>query len=73
MKRCPKCGCETFYATAHVTQDWLMDKHGNWIKTVSDCEEVKFFPDDMDLWECMDCGYTAAGSKFNVNIYDTTE
>lgn len=24
MKKCPKCGAETFYVTAHVTQDWKL-------------------------------------------------
>ena len=26
MKKCPNCGSEEFFVTAHVTQDWLVDK-----------------------------------------------
>ena len=36
MKRCPKCGASTFYVTAHVTQDWKVDEHGDFIECVDD-------------------------------------
>ena len=66
MKRCPKCGCETFYVTAHVVQDWKVDKDGEYIETVEDCVEVAHFPDDMDIWSCANCDYEDIGSAFNI-------
>ena len=39
MKRCPKCGCEIFYVTAHVTQDWKVDKNGGFLEVMDDCIE----------------------------------
>lgn len=64
-KRCPKCGCEKFFVTAHVTQDWEVDEYGNWVSTIQDCVEVTHFPDEDDNWECAECGHNAAGSDFN--------
>ena len=66
MKRCPKCGCEEFYVTAHVVQDWLVDYDGNYIKTADDCVEVAHYPKDDDIWTCNKCGYEAEGNEFNV-------
>jgi len=66
MKKCPKCGCETFYATAHVTQDWKMDNYGDFIETEDDCIEVLHYPNDMDIWSCADCYYEDRGAAFNV-------
>ena len=66
MKRCPKCGCEKFYVTAHVIQDWIVDCNGDYVETVEDCVEVTHFPKDDDIWTCKECGYQAAGDKFNV-------
>lgn len=66
IKRCPKCGCERFIVTAHVTQDWEVDEYGNWIMTTNDCVEVTHTPDDDDIWECAQCGYDGVGKVFNV-------
>ena len=33
---CPKCGNNTFNVTAHVTQTWLVDEDGDFIKAESD-------------------------------------
>lgn len=66
MKKCPKCGNETFYVTAHIVQDWEVDSCGDYLKTVEDCVEVTHFPQDDDLWECTGCGYNDEGSKFNM-------
>mgnify|MGYP003288766295 CR=1 FL=1 len=30
MKKCPKCGCEKFYVTAHVVDEWIVDANGNY-------------------------------------------
>lgn len=66
MKRCPRCGNTTFCVTAHVTQDWIVDLNGDFIKSVNGCVEVTHFPDDDDIWDCETCGYSAAGAKFNI-------
>lgn len=66
MKKCPICGGTTFRATAHVTQDWEVDENGNFQDCIDDCLEVTHFPDDDDIWDCANCGYSAAGAKFNV-------
>ena len=66
MKKCPKCGCNQFLVTAHVTQDWEVDGNADFIKAVNDCVDVTHKPDDEDLWECNNCGYAAAGKEFNV-------
>lgn len=65
MKRCPKCWGRRFCVTAHVTQDWIVDGHGSFIKSNSDCVEVTHFPDDDDIWSCILCGFSDAGSVFN--------
>ena len=64
--RCPKCGAETFYATAHVTQDWLIDCYGNFVRSENDCLEVTHRPDENDVFDCAKCGYCDAGKKFLV-------
>lgn len=66
MKRCPKCGGETFYVTAHVVQDWKVDKYGNFIETVDDCVCVSHFPEDNDIWSCANCDYEDCGEAFNI-------
>lgn len=66
MKRCPKCGCETFYVTTHVTQDWKVDSNGEFVEVIEECVEVTHFPKDYDFWTCTDCGYEDRGSIFNV-------
>lgn len=70
MKKCPKCGCEAFYVTAHVTQDWKVDSYGDFMDVVDDCVEVTHFPQDYDLWECAQCSYNDRGSEFNVKRDD---
>ena len=66
MKKCPKCGNETFYVSAHVIQDWIVDSDGEFLDVVDDCVEVAHFPKDYDLWECAKCNYNDRGDKFNV-------
>lgn len=66
MKRCPKCDHDTFYVTAHVTQGWLVDSEEEYLQTTIECEEVTYWPNDDDIWQCSKCGYDASGSKFNL-------
>ena len=67
MKKCPKCGHDAFYVTAHVTQDWMVDCNGDFLSVIDDCVEVAHFPNDDDLWECTKCSYNDIGYKFNVD------
>lgn len=53
---CPKCGSTTSHATAHVTQTWLVDEDGEFIKAETNCDEVTHSPDAEDLFECSKCG-----------------
>ena len=64
--QCPKCGGNIFTSIAHVTQEWMLDGHGNFMESISNCIDVTHKPDDEDLWECLDCNYNAAGSDFRV-------
>lgn len=73
MKKCPNCGSEEFFVTAHVTQDWLVDKHGGFMKTENECVDVLHQPKDDDVWQCADCGYDAAGEKFEVEEEEINE
>ncbi len=66
MKQCPKCGSRSFWVTAHVTQDWIVDENGSFIRSVDECVEVTHFPDDYDIWNCSSCEYSACGKEFNV-------
>ena len=66
MKRCPECGGKRFVVTAHVTQDWVVDENENYIKTLEDCVDVTHRPNNEDLWECYECGYSASGIEFEI-------
>lgn len=65
MKKCPICGGTNFFVSVHVVQDWLVDENGNWIDTENDCVEVTHRPDDIDWWQCANCGYEDRGKEFN--------
>ena len=66
MKKCPKCGCKQFIVSAHVTQGWIVDEYGEFVRVTEDCMEVTHFPDNEDLWTCTECGYENPGSDFEV-------
>jgi hypothetical protein len=66
MKRCPKCGCETFHVSAHVVQDWKVNRYGDFEEVVDDCIAVAHYPDNEDIWDCANCDYSDAGYKFEV-------
>ena len=73
MKRCPKCGGTRFDVTAHVAQDWMVDENGNFMRELDSCSAVLHTPDDDDIWECHECGHSAAGAEFNVVSQITAE
>ena len=64
MKKCPKCGCERFYVTAHVVEEWIVDANGHQIETTGPALEVLRLPDNEDIWICAECGYDDEGSAF---------
>lgn len=66
MKRCPKCGNNRFFVSAHVVQEWVVDENGMYDRMSEDCVEVIHFPDDDDIWECRKCRYSAEGRVFEV-------
>lgn len=65
MKQCPRCGAKEFFVSAHVVQDWVVDENGTFLEIIDDCIEVTHYPDDTDIWDCAECGYSDRGSAFN--------
>jgi len=49
-----------FLVTAHVTQGWEVNEHGDFIKVTSECDEVTHKPDSQDIWTCSECGAEAS-------------
>lgn len=64
--RCPKCGGKEFIATAHVTQDWVIDSSGDFVSCENDCVEKTHEPALDDIIDCKACGYSAEGTEFLV-------
>lgn len=56
---CPRCGGSTFHTVAHVTQTWEVDEFGNYIATVTDCDETTHGPDNGNIWTCAVCNTDA--------------
>ena len=67
--RCPVCGAKSFEVTAHVTQDWKIDCNGTFLEALNECVEVTHYPDEMDIWSCSNCDFSAEGKSFLVNSY----
>lgn len=61
--KCPKCGCQKFTVTAHVTETWIVDSYGEFIDVMRDTcdEEVTHRPSisEGDLFTCKKCGAEA--------------
>lgn len=53
---CPNCGNGRFITVAHVTQSWEVDAFGNFIRAVSQCDEVTHGPDNGNIWTCSKWG-----------------
>ena len=64
MYRCPKCGGGEFVVSAHVVQEWIVDKNGSFVEVINDCTDVTHKPDNEDVWACRKCGYDGPGSIF---------
>lgn len=67
--RCPVCGAKSFEVTAHVTQDWKIDCNGTFLEALNECVEVTHYPDEMDIWSCSNCDFSAEGKSFPVNTH----
>ena len=67
--RCPVCGAKSFEVTAHVTQDWKIDCNGTFLEALNECVEVTHYPDEMDIWSCSNCDFSAEGKSFLVNSH----
>ena len=59
--RCPNdASHQHFSAVAHVTEYWIVDPDGDFIKKdASESGEVVHPPDKDDVWCCIDCGAEA--------------
>ena len=64
MMVCPKDKThDEFQVTAHVTEDWVVDGEGNYVRhDPQQAREVLYDPDEQDIWTCATCG-TEAISK----------
>ena len=47
-----------FITTAHVVEEWLVDRNGNWIETIETIETANG-PDAGNTWTCAECGSEA--------------
>lgn len=57
--RCPNDpNHERFVTTAHVVEEWLVNKNGDWIDTIQ-CLEITHGPDKNNVWNCFECGAIA--------------
>jgi hypothetical protein len=82
---CPKDPThKQFLTTATVTQDWLVDADGEFVKVVNDCSLVFARPDPLNQWWCAECGTDAINTEtteedeedlvpFNVSFNKETE
>lgn len=48
-----------FITTAHVSQDWIVDREGNFIDEVPGNNEIVAKPRKGNIWTCAECGATA--------------
>ena len=57
---CPKCDSKAFIATAYVSEDWVVDEHGDFIE-IADNPDVQVLhkPHPDNIWTCKFCGAEA--------------
>jgi len=57
---CPKDKLHRrFITTAHVTQEWIVNEHGDWEETIAECIDIVAGPTKGNIWECEICGSEA--------------
>lgn len=60
IKHCPNnCTAGKFSTTAHVSQTWVVDMHGNFIEAQTECDEITHGPNFDNIWVCQECGAEA--------------
>jgi hypothetical protein len=61
LARCPKnTAHKRFVTVAHVTEDWIVDEHGEFLESGGDgVGEVTHPPDPDNTWTCVECGAEA--------------
>lgn len=74
-KKCPKCGNEEFLITPHVIQTWKVDRYGNYLTTITECDEVVYTPGDDDIWTCAndECDWSGLGADCNYEPFNPAE
>ena len=65
-KQCPVCKGKRFIVNATVIQQWVVDEGGLCKYVWNDFVHCVHEADDTEIWQCMECGYEAKGSEFNV-------
>jgi hypothetical protein len=65
IARCPKNPeHKRFLTVAHVTEDWLVDEHGDFIEVAPWSEsQVVHEPHPDNIWTCHVCGAQAEVSR----------
>ena len=54
--RCPnECEIKKFVTVAHVSEEWLVDEAGNFLKVLQQLE-VLHGPSTGNIWSCANCG-----------------
>lgn len=67
---CPKSTRHKhFSVTAHITQEWQVNKNGEYVKVLQDCAEITHRPDRNDLFICMTCGTTCTVTLPNNDLF----
>ena len=67
--RGPVCRAKIFEFRAHVSPDWKIDCNGTFLEALNECVEVTHYPDEMDIWNCSNCDFSAEGKSFLVNTH----
>ena len=56
-RKCPEDpNHKRFITVAHISQDWLVDEHGDFIKVTDATGEVVHGPNHGNIWTCAECG-----------------
>lgn len=50
---------QRFVTTAHVMQEWVVDKNGNFIEASQPSIQTTHGPDPENVWNCYECGSQA--------------
>lgn len=65
--RCPKCGCESLYATVTVRVD-VIQYSGGEKSTRMDFDDDRFYPEPDTRMSCLACGHKGCAPDFKVQV-----